>query len=152
MVIGPSDNATRGSHETYRDQGPRKKASDRSFGFVFAVVFAIIAAAQAYFMRLDWALGLASVALLFAVVAMVRPSILKPLNWLWTRFGLLLHKITNPIILGAIFFLVCAPMGMAMRLFGFDPLRTRARGPAPDSYWISREPPGPEPESMTRQF
>jgi len=43
------------------------------------------------------------------------------------------------------------PTGLIMRLFGKDPLRLRFDAEA-KSYWIQREPPGPEPDSMRNQF
>ncbi|WP_420419930.1 SxtJ family membrane protein [Pacificispira sp.] len=140
-----------GVHESFRDHGGQKTASDRSFGIVFAVVFGVIAAAQWYFDRPEWAVGLGCASAAFLAAALIVPKILAPMNWVWTRFGLLLHKVTNPIILGAIFFLVCTPMGVVMRLFGFDPLRTKL-DPSADSYWIDRDPPGPAPDTMPNQF
>jgi len=38
-----------------------------------------------------------------------------------------------------------------VRLTGKDPLRLKLDSGA-DSYWISRKPPGPPPDSMTNQF
>jgi hypothetical protein len=38
-----------------------------------------------------------------------------------------------------------------LRMRGKDPLRLRFEKDAP-SYWIMRQPPGPAPRSMTRQF
>jgi hypothetical protein len=73
------------------------------------------------------------------------------LNWAWTKLGLLLGKIVNPIVIGILFFLVFVPAAVVMRMLGKDALRLK-----PDrsrsSYWIVRNPPGPQPESMLRQF
>jgi hypothetical protein len=137
-------------HESFdRDQVVRG-SSDRSFGFVFAVVFLVIALFPLMFgggVRL-WSLG---VAVVFAVVALAAPRILAPLNRLWLRFGLLLHRIVSPIVLGIMFFLVITPIGLLMRALGKDPLRLRFdRGAS--TYWIPREPPGPPPDSFTDQF
>jgi hypothetical protein len=87
----------------------------------------------------------------FLAVALVRPSLLSPLNRLWFMFGLLLHKIVTPVIMGLIFFLTVTPTGLIMRLSGRDPLRLR-RDPEAKTYWIEREPPGPDPETMRNQF
>jgi hypothetical protein len=38
-----------------------------------------------------------------------------------------------------------------MRLLGKDPLRLKFDREA-SSYWIKREPPGPDPDGMPRQF
>ena len=138
-------------HESLRDHGPKKEGTDRAFGCVFAVVFLAIAAFQLYLGRIEWAAGLGAVAFLFVAAAVIKPTLLAPLNRLWLKFGALIHRVTNPLILGLIFFVVFAPMGMVMRLFGFDPLRTRFDASS-ESYWIERETPGPTPETMTQQF
>ncbi len=138
-------------HETIRDSGPKKTASDRSFGYVFCVVFCIIAALQFFAGRVPIAIGLAGGAAFFLLAALVKPKLLAPLNKLWTAFGLVLHRIMNPLILGIMFFIVCTPMGVVMRCFGYDPLRMKPDGDA-DSYWIVRDPAGPSPETMKNQF
>jgi hypothetical protein len=132
-----------------RDEPPRT-SSDRSFGLVFAGVFLIVGLAPLVHgggVRW-WSLA---VALAFLLVAFIRPAILAPLNWVWTRFGLLLHKVMNPLVMGLLFYVALTPMALAMRLAGKDPLRRRFDDSAP-SYWIRREPPGPEPRSMSNQF
>ena len=43
------------------------------------------------------------------------------------------------------------PMGLLMRMFGKDLLRLK-REPEAASYWIVRDPPGPAPETMGKQF
>ncbi len=127
-----------------------KGSSNRSFGLTFAVVGLLVA----LWPLLDgaaprwWLLGLAAA---LTAISMVVPRILRPLNKLWLRFGLLLHRIVSPIVLGIIFFGVITPLGLALRLRGKDPLRLRSE-PTAASYWIERRPPGPAPKSMSRQF
>jgi hypothetical protein len=87
----------------------------------------------------------------FAIVAYVAPQILAPLNRWWTKLGLLLHAIVSPVILGFIFFCCIVPIGFLMRQFANDPLRRRFE-PEARSYWLVREPPGPDPESFKRQY
>ena len=95
-----------------------------------------------------WAMVIAA-AFLFAGLAL--PRILRPLNSVWLRFGLLLHRITSPIILAMLFYLTVLPTGLVMRALGKDLLRLRFDRNA-RSYWIERSPPGPEPESLRNQF
>jgi len=87
----------------------------------------------------------------FLVVAWLRPAVLAPLNRAWTRFGLLLHRIVSPIVLGVMFFVVITPMGLVMRALGKDPLRLRYDREA-RTYWIDRRPPGPAPDTLNNQF
>jgi hypothetical protein len=137
-------------HESfYRDESIQG-ASNRSFGIVFAVVFTLIGLFPLISnngVRL-WSLAIAAG---FLIVALALPTVLAPLNRLWLRVGLLLHRIVNPIVLGIMFFLVITPMGMMMRLFGKDLLKLRY-DPNAASYWVGRTPPGPAPKSLNHQF
>lgn len=138
------------THEAFDREEPVKGSSDRGFGYVFTVVFAIIGLwplLHGNGLRW-WSLGLAVV---FLAVALVRPVLLAPLNRLWMRFGLLLHKVVNPLVMGMLFYLVLTPFGVALRLLGKDPLR-RSFDPSAASYWIPRSPPGPLPDTMKNQF
>ena len=125
-------------------------SSDRSFGWVFAGVFALLAAHNFWQGHHYWPFEL-TIAIVFAVVTLVRPALLAPLNRLWTKFGLLLGKIIAPLVLGALYYLVFTPIGLLMRMSGKDPLRLKP-DPNASSYWIVREPAGPAPESMRNQF
>jgi hypothetical protein len=87
----------------------------------------------------------------FLAAALLRPAVLAPLNRVWTRFGLLLHRIVSPVVLGIMFFVVITPMGLIMRALGKDPLRLRLEREA-RSYWIERRPPGPPPDTLNNQF
>jgi hypothetical protein len=135
-------------HERFSDEEAVKLPSERSFGFLFAAVFAIIALfpmVHGETLR-AWALVIAA---LFLLIAIALPGILRPLNRLWMRFGLLLHRIVNPIVLGLMFCVVMVPVGFFIRLFGGRLLKTELKA---DSYWIERSPPGPDPETMRNQF
>lgn len=141
---------TPNTHETFTRDETVKGSSDRAFGFVFTVLFAVIGLLP-LFGRGDvriWSLGLALVIL---AVALIRPALLAPFNRAWMKLGMLLHKITNPIIMGLIFFLAVTPTALILRAMGKDPLRRKFDKSA-QSYWIERDPPGPEPDSMKQQF
>ena len=118
--------------------------------FFGASVFATSLPALADFVAVSrtWS-GIVTIPLL--VVAYVAPGLLAPLNRLWLKFGLLLYKVMNPLILGLLFFVTIMPIGLIMRAFGKDFLRLRLDRQAA-SYWIDRRPPGPPPQSMKNQF
>jgi hypothetical protein len=92
-----------------------------------------------------------AIAVLFTTLALFVPRVLYPLCSLWLKLGDVLHRVTNPIILGAVFFLAVVPTGLLMRLFGKDPLSLEL-DPACDTYWVVRDPPGPDGGSMRNQF
>ena len=93
----------------------------------------------------------AALAAAFLVAALLRPALLNPLNHLWLKFGLLLHKIVNPVIMALLFYGTVLPTGLIARAMGKDLLRLK-REPDAASYWIVRTPPGPAPDTMKDQF
>ncbi len=137
-------------HERLAADEPDAASSDRGFGLVMAAALAVLAGIVAWQgSRAAW--GLLAAAVLVGAVAWRRASLLAPANRLWTRFGLILHRLVSPIVLGVVFFLVLTPMALLMRAFGKRPLELGFR-PDLASYWIDRGDPGPAPESMKDQF
>jgi hypothetical protein len=124
--------------------------SERSFGLVFAAVFLIVG----LWPRVSggevrvWALGVATA---FVVLALAMPRMLRPLNIVWFKFGMVLHHVVTPVVMGLLFFLAVTPVGVLMRATGKDPMRLK-RDSAVASYWIARTPPGPAPDSLKTQF
>lgn len=145
--------AVRGSHESFDRDDRTTMGSERGFGYVFAVVFLVIAAikyfvAAAAFVWVAFWVVLAGIVLL---VALACPRVLRPFNIAWFRFGLLLHKVVSPLIMGLVFYLTVTPIGLVMRLLGKRPLNLKL-DPAAASYWIERKPPGPAPGSFGNQY
>jgi hypothetical protein len=139
-----------GFHEDFGREEKVVGSSDRAFGFVFTVVFALIAAFQWWYGNGWWPYWLAASAATLAISVAV-PRILRPVNRLWMLVGLLLHKIINPVIMALLFFACIAPMAMLMRLFRRQFISIRY-DKAAKSYWINRDPPGPRPDTMKHQF
>lgn len=123
--------------ETHRDKAPERAGSEHSFGIVFTVVFALIAVWPVFFSGAPrlWSLGVAAV---FLLLAFMRPQVLRPLNVVWFKFGLLLHKIISPIIMALMFLLTVVPMGLIFKILRKDPLRLR-RDPEAATYWIAKD-------------
>ncbi|MFL5580234.1 MAG: SxtJ family membrane protein [Gemmatimonadaceae bacterium] len=90
------------------------------------------------------ALGTPAAALLLAAVAI--PARLVPVEERWMRMAHAISRVTTPIVLAVIYFLVLTPAAFARRLFGGDPLAHRAVN---DSYWARRERPRSD---LGRQF
>jgi hypothetical protein len=90
-------------------------------------------------------------ATLFLLIALTLPLLLGPLNRLWAGLGSVLHWFTSPVALWVLLYLVITPIGLILRFRGKDILRLRW-DPQAQSYWISRDPPGPAAETMRNQF
>jgi hypothetical protein len=144
-------------HEDFSRQEEVLGASDRGFGLTVGGILLALAAVRAGLHLWDgaapgWVEGvLAGIGLLLVVFGLAAPAHLAPLNRAWTRLGLLLFKVVNPVVLGVIYLTTVVPIGLTMRLMGRDLLNLKLDRQAA-SYWVMRAPPGPAPETMTRQF
>ena len=141
---------TQSTHESFSREETLTVGSDRSFGFVMAGAFAVLTLISWWFDGWLWPWTLALAGLFLAAALLYAPA-LNPLNRLWFKFGLLLHKVINPIVMGLLFYGTVLPTGLVMRAMGKDLLRLK-REPNAVSYWIVRQPPGPAPETMKDQF
>ncbi len=82
------------------------------------------------------------------VAGLAVPSRLGPVYNAWMALAKVISKVTTPVFMGAMYFLVITPAGLLVRLFGHRPL-SRARGGA--TYWQSR-PEGARQGDMNHQF
>ena len=95
----------------------------REFALVTsAVVVGLFGLILPWLFDLAWPIWPWILAGLLVTSGLVAPMALQPVYKLWMRFGLILSKITTPIIMGLVFFLVITPTGLIRRLFSGDPL------------------------------
>jgi hypothetical protein len=137
------------THETLNLKSSQPQgSSDRMFGFVLGTalcVFGLIPFLKSHAIRTTPI----ALSLLFFLPAIFKPVLLRQLNKLWTQFGLLLQRITNPIIMGVLFFGVITPLSFMMKRMKKDLLNLKF-DPQAKSYWVKKEkdPNG----SMKNQF
>jgi hypothetical protein len=137
-------------HEYFTREEQAVSGSARSFALVTALALAFLGGINWWHDGHGWP-WLGGTAVLLLILGYFCPSILKPLNVVWFKFGLLLHAIVNPIVMGLVFYGAVVPTGFVMRAIGKDPLRLKIEFDR-DSYWIRHQPPGPAPQSMKDQF
>ena len=124
--------------------------SNRQFGLVFVVFFALLAGLSLW-RGSAWYPGFIAASAGVALVTLTAPAALTPFNRKWMQLAALLHRIFSPLILGVMFFAILTPVALFMRLIGRDEMRRRWE-PAAASYWVPRQPPGPAPGSLDEQF
>ena len=123
-----------------------KISSNRSFGILFSIVFAIIAfwpIINESPIRL-WPIP---ISVIFLVLGFLNSKLLNPLNVVWVKFGELLGRIIAPIVMAIIYFIIVTPIGLFMRLIGKDLLNIKFS--KSNTYWIKREK---KVGSMKKQF
>lgn len=63
------------------------------------------------------------------------PGRLGPLYDAWMRMALAISRVTTPVFMAVVYFVVLTPTGVLMRLFGRHPIRHSRRD---DSFWQRR--------------
>jgi hypothetical protein len=81
------------------------------------------------------------------VAGLVIPTMLGPVERGWMKFALLISKVTTPIFMGVIYFVVLAPVGILRRTFGRSAL---VHTPGSTGFWADRSD-APR-SSLDRQF
>jgi len=123
-----------------------KLPSNRSFGIIFFIVFLIIALWPLK-NNADVRIIPICISLIFLILGLFNSNLLKPLNFLWMKFGLMLGKIIAPIVMMIVFFIVLTPLSFIIKLFDNDLLKIKFI--KNKSYWIIRKQ---NVGSMKKQF
>ncbi|NRP73089.1 hypothetical protein ILFOPFJJ_03988 [Ensifer psoraleae] len=140
------------SHEAFLEHIP-EGPSNRSFGYTVGGILLV-------FVLVRWLIsgGLTTISLAIAVIggvlvllAFAAPNWLAIPNRLWTKLGLLLFKIVNPAVMLLIYIAAFVPIGLLLRIRGYDPLAA-SFDKGVDTYWIKRSPHEPDPATMRNQF
>jgi hypothetical protein len=114
---------------------PYSASQGRKFGITVGIAFALLA-------TISWwrghhlpvyMLGTLGGLLLFA--GLLIPRRLGPVERTWMQLAVLISKVTTPVFMGVVYFLVLFPVGLVMRAFGRNAVRHK---PVNDSYWAPR--------------
>jgi hypothetical protein len=122
-------------------------AAGRKFGLTVGIAFGIIGAISWWREHPRVFVVLASVAGALMLAALVVPRQLRVVDDAWMKLALLISKVTTPIFMGIIYFVVLTPVGALRRAFGKNALVHRA---GPDGLWADRST--TPPSSLERLF
>ena len=126
-------------------------AKGRRFAFTLAIAFGAIALFAAWRERDTPLFIFGALAAAIALGGIAAPAALEPVERAWMAFAHALSRITTPIFMGIVYFVLLAPVGLFRRAIGRNAL---VRPLADDSYWIRRPPAESEARRrrMERQF
>jgi hypothetical protein len=122
----------------------------RSFGLTTGALVAAL-----FGLAIPWLLGRSlpwwpwAICVGLVAWALLAPSSLRTVYSAWMRFGLLMSRVTTPLILGVTFFLVLAPVGIVRGILGRDSLARRFDAEQSTYRVASKKQP---PISMERPF
>lgn len=125
------------------------RSEGRRFAFPVGVAFAVLAGVFWWRGHETPAGALAALASLLVLAGILVPTRLGPVQRWWMGLAHAISRVTTPIFLGIVYFLVLTPTGIVMRLLGRQPLRREAED---DSYWIPKGRRGGGVSDMNRQF
>ena len=128
----------------------RLSASDgRRFALTLGAAFVAIASVTWWRGHMLIGAVLGATGVLLAAAGIIMPSRLGPISRGWMAFALAISKVTTPFFLGVVYYLVIAPIGVTMRLFGHNPL---ARKSNDGSFWVARHADEDRRGTMKDQF
>ncbi len=130
------------------------KKALRSFGWVVGGVLLVIA--TVVWWRNDFAVTTAASVLggiggALVVLGLAAPVVLKPVYRVWMALAVVLGFIMTRVILSVVYYLVMTPIGLAMRLFGKDPMHRRI-DPEASSYWIEKSYDDESPKRLEKYY
>src|SRR5687768_11881758 len=120
----------------------------RSFGLLVGGVFVALAALLAWRGRPPVvSLIPGTLGTMLMLVGVASPRLLATPYRLWMGLALLMSKVTTPVLMAVIYFVVLTPIALLRRAFGRNPLS----GEGGDSRWVLR-PAGERQSALDRQF
>lgn len=122
----------------------------RAFGFVMAgAIGGLFGLTLPWLFDGAWPIWPWPIALLFLLLGIVAPQHLRPVFDVWMRLGYLVGRVTTPLILGLVFFLIITPIGLFRRVTSKDPMCRRI-DPSTKTYKVNSQQ--PDLDHMERPF
>lgn len=124
------------------------RAEGRKFGLTVGAAFAVLSGVL-WWRGSDVAPYVGGLGATLVLGGLLVPGRLGPVYRVWMGAAQLLSKATTPILMGAIYFLAIAPIGLMMRVLGRTPIGRRSPKLAG---WVPRTPRAQGSSGMERQF
>lgn len=126
---------------------PPDAAEARRFGLLVGAVLVGIAILFWFRGRLTMTIAFAAIGTVLVVGGVLLPKGLVPVYRLWMGLAHLLSKVTTPLFMGLVYFVVLTPTGLLRRAFGGNPLVVKEGA---EGFWVTVPP--PKSGGMERQF
>jgi hypothetical protein len=128
------------------DKAATAKAG-RRFGLTVGLAFLVLAGVARWRGHPVTWMVLGTLGIVALISALLVPSRLGPVERAWMALALLISKVTTPIFMGVVYYLVLTPIGVVRRRMSSSGLQHRVGA---DGYWADRR--GTPRSTLTRQF
>lgn len=125
------------------------RSEGRRFGLTVGLAFLVLASISAWRGHALVPAILGTLGGALALAGLIMPTYLGPVERAWMGLAHAISRVTTPIVMGVMYFLVVTTLGLLRRAFGGNPLTQRAHGAG---YWQPRPPGRRRSGSMQRQF
>lgn len=120
----------------------------RKFGFPVGLAFLVLTGLLWWRGRIPAAMATGSAATLLLLGGLLIPARLGPVHRAWMGLAHALSRVTTPVFMSVVYYVVLTPAGLLRRTVGRHPLR---RDRANASHWLEREGEAASGD-MTRRF
>jgi hypothetical protein len=134
-------------HTGLTDRAPKTSTELRSFGLTVGAAFLVLAGILWWRQRIVAAQVIGALGAVLVVLGVLAPVALRPVERAWMGLALMLSKVTTPVFMSIVYFVVLAPVGLLRRTIGKHPLRHAEKDA---SFWSDRE--GNGRSDLERQF
>ena len=124
-------------------------AEGRKFGLTVGAAFLVLAAISRWRGHTITPQVLATLGGTLVLLGIAIPARLGPVFSAWMGLAHAISKVTTPLFMGIVYFVVLTPTGLIIRLFGRDPLAPKRES---RSAWMPHDPRSEAADSMRRQF
>lgn len=139
-------------HESFVEYDHVEGPSDRKFGYTVGGILIAIGILKIILIHFS---ALAAIFLLIGGMltmgALVKPDVLAPLNKAWMKLAEVMFVVVNPVIMFLMYVLCFVPVGIIMKIVGYDPMKKKFDKDA-TTYWIERTDEETLPNPMKYQF
>jgi len=120
----------------------------RSFAFPVGGAFLVLGGILWWRQHPLAAGSLAGLGVTLFLAGLLAPTLLGPARRAWMGLAHAISRVTTPVFMGIVFYLVMTPIGLVRCLLGGNPLRHADQN---ESYWHAREE-GSRRSDLQRQF
>jgi hypothetical protein len=112
-------------------------AAGRKFGLTVGIAFAVFSGIARWRGHPTTFTVLISLGVALVLAALVVPTMLGPVDRAWMKLAHLISRVTTPIFMGIVYFVVLTPVALIRRAFGGNSLVHRAGA---HGLWADRSP------------